>query len=241
MVGGALLVTNGDVTQHPLYQEGKLWIQDEASQLVALLLEPQGTDLLLDACAAPGGKTAVLHTRAPEARILAMDRHPHRARLLARLHEGRHSWVIAADATQPLPVCAQFDRILVDAPCSGTGTLARNPEIRWRLQPEDLPRLQQLQLAILSNVVGWLRPGGRLLYSVCSLEEEEGPAVVNQFLARHKHLRQLPAGSILERLRAGGDSVGSDQPALLDQNCFRSLPGVHSCDGFFAAAFERVE
>jgi 16S rRNA (cytosine967-C5)-methyltransferase len=241
MTGGALLVTGGDVTQHPLYQSGDLWIQDEGSQLVALLLEPQSSDLLLDACAAPGGKTAVLQTRAPQARILAMDRHPHRARLLARLHEGRHSWVIAADASQPLPVRAAFDRILVDAPCSGTGTLARNPEIRWRLQPDDLPRLQRLQLSILSNVVNWLRPGGRLVYSVCSLEEEEGPAVVRRFLRHHREFRQIPAATVLERMRATGDWTGSDQPTLLDQDDFRTLPGVHPCDGFFAAVLEKAE
>lgn len=240
LTGGAWLVTGGDVTQHPLYQAGDVWIQDEGSQLVALLLEPQSSDLLLDACAAPGGKTAVLQTRAPQARILAMDRHPHRARLLARLHEGRHSWVIAADASQPLPVRAQFDRILVDAPCSGTGTLARNPEIRWRLQPEDLPRLQQLQLSILSNVVNWLRPGGRLVYSVCSLEEEEGPAVVRRFLKKHRQFHLLPAASVLERLREAGDWTGPDQPTVADEEYFRTLPGVHPCDGFFAAVLERT-
>lgn len=241
MAGGALLVTGGDVTQHPLYQSGDLWIQDEGSQLVALLLEPQPSDLLLDACAAPGGKTAVLQTRAPQARILAMDRHPHRARLLARLHESRHSWVIAADASQPLPVRAAFDRILVDAPCSGTGTLARNPEIRWRLQPDDLPRLQRLQLSILSNVANWLRPGGRLVYSVCSLEEEEGPAVVRRFLRHHREFRQVPADTVLERMRATGDWTSSDQPTLLDEGYFRTLPGVHPCDGFFAAVLEKAD
>lgn len=240
LTGGALLIASGDVTQHSLYQGGDLWIQDEASQLVALLLEPQPSELLLDACAAPGGKTAVLRTRAPGACVMAMDRHPHRARLLARLHETRQSWVIAADATQPLPVHAQFDRILVDAPCSGTGTLARNPEIRWRLKPNDLSRLQQVQLAILSNVVNWLRPGGRLLYSVCSLEAEEGPAVVTEFLARHQNLRPIPADSILQRLRASGDWTGPDEPGLVQQNCFQTLPGVHSCDGFFAAVFEKA-
>ena len=241
MTGGALLVVAGDVTRHPLYQDGGLWIQDEGSQLVALLLEPQASDLLLDACAAPGGKTAVLQTRAPQARILAMDRHPQRARLLARLHGSRHSWVIAADASQPLPVRVEFDRILVDAPCSGTGTLARNPEIRWRLRPEDLHRLQQLQLSILSNVVNWLRPGGRLVYSVCSLEEEEGPAVVRQFLDRHRQLHLIPAAPILNRLRGTGDWTGPGEPALLDGGYFRTLPGIHPCDGFFAAVLEKAE
>lgn len=240
LTGGALLVTGGDVTQHPLYQAGDLWIQDEGSQLVALLLEPQPTELLLDACAAPGGKTAVMQTRAPQARILAMDRHPHRARLLARLHDCRHTWVIAADASQPLPVQVAFDRILVDAPCSGTGTLARNPEIRWRLQPGDLPRLQKLQLSILSNVVNWLRPGGRLVYSVCSLEEEEGPTVVRQFLHQHRQFHLLPADSILERLREEGDWVGLDDSAVLHNGFFRTLPGIHPCDGFFAAVIERT-
>lgn len=241
LVGGALRVTSGDVTHHPRYLEGDLWIQDEASQLVALLLEPQPGELILDACAAPGGKTAVLHTRAPDARILAMDRHPQRARLLARLHQGRHAWAIAGDAAQPLPLRPRFDRILVDAPCSGTGTLARNPEIRWRLRPDDLPRLQQVQFEMLCNVVNWLRPGGRLLYSVCSLEEEEGLGVVRRFLAERQDLRLLPAGDVLQRLRRSGDWVGPDEPSVVDQDCFRTLPGMHACDGFFAAVFERAE
>src|SRR6185312_10582283 len=143
-------VVSGDVVHTAAFQSGAIWLQDEASQLVAHLLEPGAGDTMLDACAAPGGKAALLLRLAPRGRVVALELHGKRARLLRRRIPDPRLAVIGADATRPLPVSGGFDRILVDAPCTGTGTLARNPEIRWRLAPGDPARLAALQTTILA-------------------------------------------------------------------------------------------
>lgn len=153
-------------------------IQDIGAQWVIPLLDPQPGDRFLDVCAAPGNKTAQALQRG--VRAVACDRHLHRLRALADLPCDR----LVMDATQPLPFRGGFDRILVDAPCSGTGTLARNPEIKWRLRPEDLDDLHKRQAAILRNALPHLAPGGRLVYSTCSLEPEENENVVREVLGR---------------------------------------------------------
>ncbi|MFZ0137655.1 MAG: transcription antitermination factor NusB, partial [Candidatus Sulfotelmatobacter sp.] len=164
LVPGSLLVSarrvqHGDVTRTAAFRAGLCVIQDEASQLVAALVG-RGAHIL-DCCAAPGGKTLAIADRNPGANISAVDLHPHRARLLRRLLnapdsqtevEPRHIRVIAADA-RDLPFTTRFDRVLTDVPCSGTGTLARNPEIKWRLTPQDLSDLQARQLAILRSAM----------------------------------------------------------------------------------------
>ncbi len=150
-------------------------IQDPGSQSIVPLLDIQPGQSFLDVCAAPGNKTA----QAIEAGALAIacDLHPRRLAALADLPCPR----VALDATRPLPFSARFDRILIDAPCSGTGTLGRNPEIKWRLRPEDLLDLQSRQRAILANSLPLLKPGGRLVYSTCSLEPEENEQVIAEF------------------------------------------------------------
>jgi len=168
--------------------------QDIGSQMVVPLLELQPGHLLLDLCAAPGNKTAqALET--PGLTTVACDASP------ARLREFHASGarLVRLDAAQPLPFAPVFDRVLVDAPCSGTGTLARNPEIRWRLKLPDLARHAERQRRILSHALNCLKPGGRLVYSTCSLEPEEDQDVV----------RAVAAGRVrFERLRVPGRDAG---------------------------------
>ncbi len=211
-------------------------IQDEGSQLVALLV---GTGTrLLDCCAAPGGKTALLAARNPDAEIIAAEIHPHRADLLRKRVRAANVKVIEADATQ-LPVEGQFDRVLVDVPCSGTGTLARNPEIKWRLKPEDLDDLHKKQVAILRAALQHLAPAGRLVYSTCSLEQEEDEAVVEEVLTDLPGFRLLDVRDELERLRASGELDWEDLDSLISGKYLRTIPGIHPCDGFFAAILRR--
>ncbi len=218
--------------------EGRMFLQDEASQMIPLLLDVQPGQRVLDLCAAPGGKTARLARQAGRSGVVAADVHLHRLRqmreFLARLGAGNvHS--VALDGTVPLPFGVRFDRILVDAPCSGTGTLARNPEIRWRLRPEDLPALAKKQTALVSQALAQLAPGGRLVYSTCSLEPEENEQVVAAALAAHPGARAVSAEVAL----AAHVRPGVDVNALFEvQGYFRTLPWVHGTDGFFAAVLE---
>lgn len=133
-----------------------------------------------------------------------------------------------------------FDRALADVPCSGTGTLARNPEIKWRLRPEDLPDLHRRQVSILRAALGYLVPGGRLVYSTCSLEREENEDVVGEVIADRSDLRLLDCRDELQRLQAEGELIRDDPKSLVRGKLLRTLPGVHPCDGFFAAIVERV-
>ena len=237
----------GDVTKTKSFRAGQVVIQDEASQLVAALVGrdlPRGTRIL-DCCAAPGGKTLVLADHNPEARITAVDLHPHRARVLRKLLEGKASTpaariqIVAADARH-LPFNDSFDRILVDAPCSGTGTLARNPEIKWRLQPGDLADLQHRQLAILRSALAHLAPHGRLIYSTCSLEKEENEDVIEKVPARNNEVRLLDCSTELDRLKREGDLAIAGPTSLTSGPYLRTIPGVHPCDGFFAAILEKA-
>ena len=154
--------------------------QDIGAQTIVPLLEIEPGMTMLDLCAAPGNKTA--QAIAAGARVIACDVS---LRRLAEVPGER----VALDAIAPLPFGARFDRILIDAPCSGTGTLARNPEIKWRLGPGDLAIFQQRQRAMIARALGHLKPGGRLVYSTCSLEREENEDVVAGFPVAETHLR----------------------------------------------------
>ncbi|HXP86328.1 MAG TPA: transcription antitermination factor NusB [Bryobacteraceae bacterium] len=173
--------------------------QDIGSRFIVPLLEIEPGMLLLDLCAAPGNKTA--QAIAAGARVVACDRY------LRRLREVPDAAMrVALDASAPLPFATKFDRILVDAPCTGTGTLARNPEIKWRLRPADIDRLAALQRSILPRALEHLKPAGRLVYSTCSLEPEENKAIA----------AALPPGFKLLSTQL-------------------HLPGREAGDGFFAA------
>ena len=236
LLSAARRVLAGDVTGTRAYQEGRVSIQDEASQLVALLAG-RG-ERILDCCAAPGSKTALLARRNPGAKVFATELYPHRARLLQSLSHVPNVRVVAADARQ-LPFSSTFDRILADVPCSGTGTLARNPEIKWRLKAEDLHDLQSRQVAILRSALAQLAIGGRLVYSTCSLEHEENEAVVEAALESAVEFKVADFRGELEQLRQSGQMCWEDVGSLLAGPYLRTIPGVHPCDGFFAAMIER--
>jgi 16S rRNA (cytosine967-C5)-methyltransferase len=241
LMAAARLVISGDVSATQMFRDGqvlerKIAIQDEGSQLVAALVG-QGRRIL-DCCAAPGGKTAAMAARLPEAEIVASELHPHRAALLRRLAPQQNVEVVTADALA-LPYGADFDRVLADVPCSGTGTLARNPEIKWKLKPEDLLDLQTRQIAILKAAMGHVSPGGKLVYSTCSLEPEENEQVIAACLSTNFDFKILPVRAELQRLQESGELVWGNTDELLSGDFLRTIPGLHPCDGFFAAIFER--
>jgi 16S rRNA (cytosine967-C5)-methyltransferase len=236
LMKNARIVTSGDITATGLFRSGAVAIQDEGSQLVAALVG--NGHRILDCCAAPGSKTAAMATRLPEAEIVATELHPHRARLLRQLSPQTNVHVVNADALQ-LPFGSDFDRVLADVPCSGTGTLARNPEIKWRLRPSDLKDFQQRQAAILSAAMKHVAPGGRLIYSTCSLEPEENEQVIEAVLAQSTASRVVPIKEELLRLSQSGELVWTKLDQLISGNFLRTVPGVHPCDGFFAAVLEK--
>jgi len=241
LLSAARRVLAGDVTGTRAYQEGRVSIQDEASQLVALLAGRGETivEAILDCCAAPGNKTSLLARRNPRAKVFATELHSHRARLLRNLSRLPNIYVVAADARH-LPFSCAFDRILADVPCSGTGTLARNPEIKWRLKSEDLHDLQSRQMAILKSALAQLAIGGRLVYSTCSLEREENEEVLEAALDGTPEFKVADLKGELEQLRQSGELfAGLDIGSLLTGPYLRTIPGVHPCDGFFAAMIER--
>jgi len=212
-----------------LASEGRIYLQDEASQLVAHVLGARAGERVLDACAAPGSKTTHIAALAEDrARIVAGDLHEQRLRVVResceRLGVGSVT-AVALNAAVGLPFDdGAFDRVLVDAPCTGTGTLRHNPEIRWRLAPENIIELASIQTRIISEASRVVRRGGRLVYSTCSVEREENEEVVAEFLRTHGEFRQVEAA-----------------PAniLLASGAARTWPHRDDVDGFFVAAFER--
>ncbi|HLM56952.1 MAG TPA: 16S rRNA (cytosine(967)-C(5))-methyltransferase RsmB [Pyrinomonadaceae bacterium] len=210
---------------------GLVYLQDEASQLVAHVLGARAGERVLDACAAPGSKTTQIAALAGDGALVAAgDLHEHRLRIVeescARLGV-RGVRTVALDALAALPFEeGAFDRILVDAPCTGTGTLRHNPEIRWRLRPEDIIELSRVQRGILSEAARVVRPGGLLVYSTCSVEKDENEAVVASFLDSHRDFRQV-------RASPAPDSI------LLPDGAARTWPHRDDADGFYVAALSR--
>jgi 16S rRNA (cytosine967-C5)-methyltransferase len=237
LMATARVVTSGDVSTTQMFREGQIAIQDEGSQLVAALVGIGRR--ILDCCAAPGGKTAAMATRLPEAEIVATELHPHRATLLRRLAPQQNVKAVTADALA-LPYGADFDRVLADVPCSGTGTLARNPEIKWKLKPEDILDLQSRQIAILTAAMRYVSRGGRLVYSTCSLEPEENERVIAVCVPAGSEFRIIPVCTELERLQDSGELVWKNIDDLISGDFLRTIPGVHPCDGFFAVVLEKL-
>ena len=209
------------------YRAGRFVFQGEPSQLVTRLLGLEAGSRVLDACAAPGGKTLHAATLAgPNGSVVALD--PHRsgvARIVAeaaRLGVAPH--VVVADARRP-PLRRAFDAVLVDAPCSGLGTLRRHPELRWRRSPEDLPRFGELQRDLLAGVAPLVRPGGVLVYAVCSPLRDETDDVITGFLATEPRFARE---SVVPYLPAAAAPLASREGAL------RTWPHRHDVDAFFA-------
>ncbi len=235
-------VVSGDVTATAAFREGRVRIQDEGSQLIAELL-PRGKDIL-DCCAAPGGKTLILAERNPSAHIVACESHGRRERELRDRLSSLGSRVETRLANvSALEDSAVFDVALADVPCSGTGTLSRNPEIRHRLHPDDLTRQAERQVAILRSALRAVRPGGFVLYSTCSLESEENEQVVNAVLLEMKDARIAPLSSRVNELCADGvltaEGAYSVQQCITPEGFLRLLPGTQQTDGFFAALLSK--
>ncbi len=234
----AIYVVSGNVRTSRPVLEGRAVIQDEASQLVAQLLAPQPGERVLDLCAAPGIKTSQLAATLGTGTIVACDRSGARLRTMAKLMghwfpSGVRLLLVRLDAAKDLPFAGQFGRILVDAPCSGTGTLSRNPEIKCRLQECDLARLAKQQQEILKNALKHLAPGGRLVYATCSLEPEENEQVVEAVLQQDPSCRLSTAREISLEY--------PNLSSLLDSRGYlRTRPDLHSMDGFFAAVIVRL-
>ncbi len=233
---GLVLGRRGNPALDPAFLAGRFTVQDEGSQLVVSLLDPQPGERVLDACAAPGGKATALAERVGKhGSVLALDRHAGRLDLLRRTTRRLHLGTLECqqrDATQPLADLANdggFERVLVDAPCSGLGTLRRNPDARWRVGPRDPSRLAETQRAILQRAAEVLKPGGILVYATCTLLPEENEAVVESFLEQSGEFALATPLELPAELRD-----------LVDANGYlRCLPHLHDTDGFFAARMER--
>jgi 16S rRNA (cytosine967-C5)-methyltransferase len=215
VVGGAWRVSGATSLLRELSAAGEIYLQDEASQLVAQFVEAKGGERVLDLCAAPGGKTTMIADRSGDrAMVVAADRSATRMETVVettRLHQLEGIRPVLLDGIARLPFWPEtFDKVLVDAPCSGTGTLRRNPEIRWRLAPDDVVVLAEQQKRILGSALEMVKPGGRLIYSTCSVEREENEAVIEGVPDRFRLVKTV-----------------------------RTWPHREGSDGFFLAVFER--
>jgi 16S rRNA (cytosine967-C5)-methyltransferase len=248
LLAAARTVVSGDVTATEAFREGRVRLQDEGSQLVAELASgnlDQKIESVLDACAAPGGKTLILAERNPTARIVAFEASAPR---LEQLHKrlaflGDRIECRRANAAE-LTEDSVFDLALADVPCSGTGTLGRNPEIRHRLRPEELTRQSERQRAILTAALRAIRSGGRAVYSTCSLEPEENEQVVAAVLGATPKARLVPLGGCISELLGEGilTSEGAErlQRSLTPEGALRLLPGAFHTDGFFICMIEKT-
>jgi 16S rRNA (cytosine967-C5)-methyltransferase len=196
-------------------------------------VRPAAGDLVLDACAAPGGKTtAIAAARGDAGAIVAVDLRPKRVRLLQRTVRrsgSRSIHLVRADVTAALPLGPRVDWALLDAPCSGLGTIRRDPEIRWRRRESELPRLAATQLRMLERVADVVRPGGSLVYATCSSEPEENEQVVDRFLARDDRFE------LIDPCRDAGELA----PFVVADRYFRTSPAVHALEAFFGAILRR--
>ena len=235
--GTVRAIAHGPVTQLPGFTEGAWWVQDAAAALPARLLGDIRGKTIADLCAAPGGKTAQLAQAG--ARVVAVDRTD------ARLMRLRQNLVrlkltaetVVADATQWQ--AGPFDAVLLDAPCSSTGTIRRHPDIPWLKREDDFALLTTLQRSLLAHAVELVKPGGLLVYCTCSLEPEECEAIVTDLLARDSRLRRRPVtaaevGGCDEFLTANGDL--RTLPCHLPD----ATPQLGGMDGFYAARLERL-
>lgn len=233
---GIRLKKKPSLAKHPLFLDGSFEVQDEGSQLLGHLLQPKRGEMVMDFCAGAGGKTLLLGAlMRSSGRLYAFDVSDKRlAKLKPRLARSGlsnvHPGVIASENDQKIKrLAGKFDRVLVDAPCSGLGTLRRNPDMKWRQTPEAIAELQQKQASILASASRLVKPGGRLVYATCSFLPEENVAIVDAFLAAHPEFARKSAAEVLAQQNVQLDT-GED---------LRLLPHVHGTDGFYAAVLER--
>ena len=234
---GIRLADKPAINRHPLFRDGLVEVQDEGSQLLAWLLAPRRGEMVADYCAGAGGKTlAIAMLTRGTGRVYALDVSAKRLAALgpraARAGITNVYSIALESESDPRAkrLSGKLDRVLVDAPCSGFGTLRRNPDLKWRHGPQAVSELAQKQRRILAAASRLVRPGGRLVYATCSILREENEAVVEAFHASHGEFEPLPCGKLLAEQRIGLDTGGQ----------LRLWPHRHGTDGFFAAAFRRA-
>jgi len=230
--------------KHPLYLEGAIEVQDEGSQLLGYLLAPKRGEMVVDFCAGAGGKTLLLGAlMRSTGRLYAFDVSPKRlAKLKPRVARSglsnMHPVCIASEHDIHVKrLAGKIDRVLVDAPCSGLGTLRRNPDLKWRQTVHGVAELTRKQADILAGASRLVKPGGRLVYATCSILEDENEAVADTFLAAHPDYRRLRASEILAQQGIAIDACGYGT----DELDLRLLPHLHGTDGFYAAVLERTK
>jgi 16S rRNA (cytosine967-C5)-methyltransferase len=219
----------------PAALRASVMVQEEASQIVAHSIGVTSSDRVLDVCAAPGGKTIVIGTHlAGDGLLVASDRRPGRVALLRSTlaQTGTRVSVLTLDATRPLPFAAAFDRVLVDVPCSGLGTVRRDPDVKWTRTADDLIRFADVQLKIARNAADAVALGGVLVYATCSTEPEENEQVVERLLGERGDFAREP-------VRPDAHVVGADR-VVDSQGYLRTVPFTHGLDGFFAAVLRRM-
>lgn len=235
---GIRLIGKPAINRHALFLSGKIEVQDEGSQLLGYLLAPKRGEMVVDFCAGAGGKSlllgALMHSKG---RLYAFDVSEKRLNNLkprfkrsglSNLHAQR---ITHENDSKVRRLAGKIDRVLVDAPCSGLGTMRRNPDLKWRQSPQSIEELKTKQAAILSAAASLLKPGGRLVYATCSFLPEENQTIINNFLATHPQFSLLNCSELL-----------SQQKIPLDTGEFLQLsPKLHQTDGFFAAALTRTE
>ncbi|WP_088005884.1 16S rRNA (cytosine(967)-C(5))-methyltransferase RsmB [Indiicoccus explosivorum] len=227
-----LFVTGGQPAKTAVFRNGLITIQDESSMLPAYALQPEPGMTVLDMCAAPGGKTMHIAEKMHDrGKIIAMDLHPHKVKLIDEAAERLHHVIVesvAGDARKSAQQFGEnrFDRILLDAPCSGLGVVRRKPDIKYAKEESDLAGLQVIQSELLDEAAKLLKPGGRLVYSTCTVDREENDGTVDRFLARHPEMVLVPT-ELPEPLDAG-----TAEPVQI-------FPHDFGGDGFFVAAFRK--
>ena len=233
---GIWVKSRSPVDQLPGFREGLFQVQGEASQLVSYLLSPEKGERILDACAAPGGKTThIAELMSDTGELIALDKSE---KGIERIRENvarlRLTSVrdVKSDVSHRLPpeFCNPYDRILVDAPCSGLGTLRSHPEIKWHRNETDIKRLSHLQKNIINQVVHHLKPGGVLVYSTCTLAQDENENLVEEFLEHHNEFVLDDAASYLPK----------EASSLVRGSYYTALPHRHNTDGFFAARMRKA-
>ncbi|MDO8308364.1 MAG: SAM-dependent methyltransferase [Actinomycetota bacterium] len=234
---GLRLKTKPYLAKHPAYLDGSIEVQDEGSQLLGFLLQPKRSEMVVDFCAGAGGKTLILGAMMRSTgRLYAFDVSDKRlAKLKPRAARAGLSNVHPAclsgeNDTRVKRLQGKADRVLVDAPCSGLGTLRRNPDLKWRQSPQSVDELTAKQAAILAAAARLLKPGGRLVYATCSILAEENEDIVNAFLATHADFHRLSAQEVLA---AQGIAIDCGEDMRLS-------PQKHGTDGFYAAVLERT-
>ena len=240
---GIRLLTKPGLTSWPIYREGKIDVQDEGSQLIARLVQPKRGEMVCDFCAGAGGKTLALGAlMRSTGRLYAFDVNEKRlSGLTPRMRRAGlsnvHPIAIKTERdTRVKRLTGKFDRVLVDAPCSGTGTLRRNPDLRWRMNEEELARINSIQANVLESASRLVKSGGRLVYATCSLLEVENQRVVEAFLSKHPEYEIMDATDVLAK-----QGVNLPECAKAHAPYFVMAPHQSGTDGFFGAVLVKKE